>query len=128
MWLGWCLLAFSNALKVQALTLPPHQNPEREGPPQQTYLLPSQDPWFSGPPGWESTAPGTVLRVRRHAIMPTTRIRHYNDTFQALFRSTDSHGQPLFAATSVFVPESHTACLGRMGTSGNCSHGLLSYH
>lgn len=67
---------------------------------------PSIDPWYSPPSGWELASPGTPLRIRPHAY-PTINIKHCRDTFQILYRSSDTHGNASWAVTTVFVPTSH---------------------
>ncbi len=89
---------------------------------------PSEDQWYTGPSGWESTTPGTVLRIRPHAYKGRRAFKNYVDVFQVLYRTTDSLDRPLYAATTVFIPESHEPCLnGRSTDSRNCSHALLTY-
>ncbi|KJR88276.1 lipase 1 precursor [Sporothrix schenckii 1099-18] len=92
---------------------------------------PSRDPWMTTPPpaGWESAALGTVLKVRPHAYnMSKSAIgfEGYRDVFQLMFRSSDSHSQPMVGVTTVFVPD------GRGGDgAGNASTShvpVLSYH
>ena len=74
--------------------------------------VPSRDEWHSPPAGWESTAPGTVLRVRPHAYHRTPRwSATYTDVLQVQFRTTDSHDQPLHAVTTVFLPTALASCL-----------------
>jgi hypothetical protein len=88
---------------------------------------PSRDPWMTTPPakGWESTAPGTVLKVRPHAYnMSKSAISFdgYRDVFQLLFRSSDSHDQPMVGVTTVFVPEKDAQ------NTSSSRVPLLSYH
>lgn len=79
------------------------------------------------PAGWESTVPGTVLKVRPHAYnmsKSAVGFEGYRDVFQLLFRSSDSHDRPMVGVTTVFVPEGG----GGVG-NGSASHvPLLSYH
>ncbi|KAK1753262.1 lipase 1 [Echria macrotheca] len=89
-----------------------------------TYLgLPSQDPWYKAPDGWETKAPGDVLRIRPHAYnMTPIAISNVKDTFQVLFRSTNSLGNETWAVTTVFIPnKSH--CDG----VSNCTQAIVSY-
>ncbi len=91
---------------------------------------PSQDSWYLPPPGWESESPGTVLRVRDHAYKGPKGIPDYYDVFQVLYRTTDSHSRPNYAATTVFIPESHKTCaetFRNVTEPKNCSYALLSY-
>jgi len=88
---------------------------------------PSQDPWYKPGPGWENKKPGEVLSIRNHAYrVPAT--FNYTDVIQVLFRTTDSHLQPSYAATTVFIPFSHARCLkGTNTTATECSHALIAY-
>jgi Secretory lipase len=101
-----------------------------------TYLpFPSLDPWYQAPQGWEAAAPGTILRMRQHAYnMTPIAIPNVNDTFQVLFRSTDSQKNATWAVTTVFVPARRHGCsnnnnatLGHRAAAGNCTLGILSY-
>ncbi|KAK1756987.1 lipase 2 [Echria macrotheca] len=87
---------------------------------------PTYDAWYAAPSGWESAVPGTVLKVRPHAY-PTINIRNCNDTFQVLYRSSDTHGQPSWAVTTVFIPVSHARCDPSNPLATNCSHAIVSY-
>ncbi|KXX82425.1 Lipase 2 [Madurella mycetomatis] len=75
--------------------------------PYPEYLPPpSMDPWYIPPSGWELSSPGTPLRIRPYAY-PTINIKNCRDTFQILYRSSDTHGNPSWSVTTVFVPASH---------------------
>jgi len=98
--------------------------PTVEGDFEGTYLsLPSYDPWYKAPEGWEKTKPGTVLRIRQHAYNFTPiPIANVKDTFQVLFRSTNSLENATWGVTTVFIPnKSHCEGLA------NCSQGLVNY-
>ncbi|KAK3937451.1 LIP-domain-containing protein [Diplogelasinospora grovesii] len=124
----WPLLLW-NSLKPQ----PPGGLASHGDTNNNTYLTaPSNDSWYSPPSGWESKTPGTVLRLRPHAYtLSPFPIKNVNDTFQALFRTTDSHGNASWAVTTVFTPTTiqcnSTSAAGR---TKNCNqtHGILSYH
>jgi hypothetical protein len=63
--------------------------------------LPEKDPFYKPPPGFEATAPGTVLRSRQ--------VNFGGNGFgvpgyQLLFRSSNTHGEPIAAVTSYAVP------------------------
>jgi len=89
-----------------------------------TYLpLPSYDPWYKAPEGWEAAEPGTVLRIRPHAytVNPIP-ILNVKDTFQVLFRSTNSQGNATWGVSTVFIPQvSH--CVAK----ANCTQAIVSY-
>ncbi|KAK1826633.1 lipase 2 [Podospora conica] len=85
----------------------------------------SLDPWYAPPANWDLAAPGTPLKLRTHAY-PTINIRNCSDTYQLLYRSSDTHGRPSWAVTTVFVPTSHAlSCDTKTGTG--CAHALVSY-
>jgi hypothetical protein len=70
-------------------------------------ILPDDDPFYQPPPGFESEAPGTVLKSRSITIQgppffPTPNI----NSWQLLFRSTDTKGNPIAAVTTIAVPKS----------------------
>lgn len=56
--------------------------------------------------------------------MTTMAIANVRDTFQVLFRSTDSQQNATWGVTTVFLP-TRPRCNG--STSSNCSQGILSY-
>ncbi|KAK3995172.1 lipase 2 [Cladorrhinum sp. PSN332] len=89
---------------------------------------PSLDPWYSPPANWESTTPGTPLRIRPSAY-PTINIRKCRDTLQILYRSSDTHGKPSWSVTTLFIPTSHSSLCGTSSQTANttCSHGIVSY-
>lgn len=64
---------------------------------------PHEDPFYVPDPGFESAAPGTVLRSR---VVQATglRIPLPVDATQALVRSTDAHGRPMAIVTTLLVP------------------------
>ncbi|GAB1318255.1 Lipase 2 [Madurella fahalii] len=87
--------------------------------PYPEYLPPpSMDPWYIPPPDWQLSTPGTPLRIRPYAY-PTINIKNCRDTFQILYRSSDTHGNPSWAVTTVFVPVSHPEQSDANSASGN---------
>jgi hypothetical protein len=88
---------------VLAVALPPTPRVwERAAP-----LQPSSDPFYAPPAGYESAAPGTILRSRDvpstlalGSVLPI----NIQGAYQLLFRSTDSLGNPQAAVTTVIVP------------------------
>ncbi|ORY85441.1 secretory lipase-domain-containing protein [Protomyces lactucae-debilis] len=75
---------------------------------------PSTSPFYVPAPGWEMTAPGTVLRVRS-APGNLSSLFNASAAYHILYRTTDSLYNATYAVTTLFVP-----------TSGNGS-ALLSY-
>jgi hypothetical protein len=86
---------------------------------------PSQDPWFKPPSNWTLTSPGTVLKVRASPYKEIN-IGHCIDTFQVLFRTTDTHQNASWAVTTVFIPSSQAAC-NLTSNPDACAHGIVSY-
>ncbi|KAK7433034.1 Trichothecene C-3 esterase [Neonectria magnoliae] len=68
-------------------------------------LPPSQDPWYSAPPGYESTEPGAVLRVRPAPGNLTDIVGNSSAAYNILFRTTSSQYKPTWAVTTLLVPE-----------------------
>jgi len=101
-------------------------HPRGELPQNTTDYLPppSKDPWYRPPEGWQSKNAGEVLKIRVHAY-PTINIKGCADTWQVLYRSTNSHGSPTWAVSTIFIPESHTNCSST--TPESCAHGIVSY-
>lgn len=68
---------------------------------------PSQDPFYQPPAGFESKAPGTILAYRQIPI-PTIflllSVQVTKAVYQIQFRSNDTHGNPIAAITTLFVP------------------------
>ena len=70
-------------------------------------LDPSADPFYTPPSGYESSAPGTILRTRNvptslalSSILPI----NVHGAYQLLYRTTDSLGNPQATVTTVIVP------------------------
>ncbi|QVI22284.1 hypothetical protein KHQ06_04060 [Nocardia tengchongensis] len=63
------------------------------------------DPFYGAPEGFESAAPGTVLRTREVQLAVLTVLPVHVRSWQLLYRTTDLFGQPTVAATTVAVPE-----------------------
>ncbi|MEU1430491.1 lipase family protein [Nocardia sp. NPDC005746] len=73
----------------------------------------NQDPFYGAPDGFESTAPGTVLRTREVRLAVLTVLPAHVRSWQLLYRTTDLFGQPAVAATTVAVPEGANTSHGR---------------
>ncbi|KAK2739143.1 hypothetical protein FQN55_009548 [Onygenales sp. PD_40] len=70
-------------------------------------LLPSEDPFYVAPEGFEDTAPGTILRSRptpakiaAFGIAPA----NLEAAHQLLIRSSDNFGNPVAVVSTVLVP------------------------
>jgi hypothetical protein len=79
---------------------PPHEELQRRVRP----LLPCDDPFYAPPTGYQHAEPGTVLRSRDVELAFLGLIPQRVQAVQLLYRTTDMHGQPEAAATTVIVP------------------------
>ena len=78
----------------------PHEELVRGTRPQ----LPCDDPFYDPPPGYQHAAPGTVLRSRDVELAFLGLIPQRVKATQLLYRTTNMHGDPDAAATTVIVP------------------------
>lgn len=69
-----------------------------------TPLPPSRDPWYSAPEGFDTTTPGTVLRLRIAPGNLTEIVENATAAYNILYRTTDSHDKPSWAVTTLFIP------------------------
>ncbi|MCB0928247.1 MAG: lipase family protein [Mycolicibacterium insubricum] len=67
-------------------------------------LLPSEDPFFTAPEGFEHAEPGTVLRTRDVQLGLFGIIPQRITAVQLLFRTQDCTGAPEAAVTTVLIP------------------------
>ncbi|MGH3576698.1 MAG: lipase family protein [Mycobacterium sp.] len=93
---------------------PPHQ----ELQPKARPALPSEDPFYQPPPGFEHAVPGTVLRSREVELAYLGLIPQHVTATQLLYRTTDMNGGPEAAVTTVLLPPD-------LGPDQTCP--LLSY-
>ena len=72
----------------------------------QQVLPPSQDPWYSSTPAaYQNTQPGQVLKVRHTpGNLTTIAGKNCSDSYQILYRTTDTNYQASWAVTTLFVP------------------------
>jgi alpha-beta hydrolase superfamily lysophospholipase len=66
--------------------------------------LPADDPFYDPPAGFQHSRPGTVLRSRDVELAFLGLIPQRITAMQLLYRTTDMHGNPDAAATTVIVP------------------------
>jgi hypothetical protein len=66
--------------------------------------LPADDPFYDPPAGFPHSRPGTVLRSRDVELAFLGLIPQRITATQLLYRTTDMHGNPEAAATTVIVP------------------------
>ncbi|MCB0940934.1 MAG: lipase [Mycobacterium sp.] len=81
----------------------PHEELERGARP----VLPSKDPFFTPPAGFEHAEPGTVLRSRDVELGFLGLIPQKVKATQLLYRTTDMNGLPQATVTTVLVPAAH---------------------
>lgn len=79
---------------------PPHEELQRKVRP----LLPSDDPFYQPPLGFQHAEPGTVLRSRDVELAFLGLIPQSIKAVQLLYRTTDMNGAPEASATTVIVP------------------------
>ena len=79
---------------------PPHE----ELQPKARPLLPSEDPFYQPPSGFQHAEPGTVLRSRDVELAFLGLIPQPVSATQLLYRTTDMNGVPEACVTTVIVP------------------------
>jgi len=82
---------------------PPHE----ELQPKVRPLLPTDDPFYRPPSGFQHAEPGTVLRSRDVELAFLGLIPQPVSAIQLLYRTMDMNGQPEACATTVIVPAEH---------------------
>ena len=83
---------------------PVHEELSRHRP-----VVPSWDPFYEPPPGFEHARPGTVLRSRDVRLAFLGLIPQRIVATQLLYRTTDMNGAPEAAVTTVIVPAERSA-------------------
>lgn len=78
----------------------PHEELRRRVRP----LLPSDDPFYEPPPGYQHSAPGTVLRSRDVELAFLGLVPQRLKATQLLYRTTNMAGKPEATVTTVLVP------------------------
>jgi Secretory lipase len=101
---------------------PPHEELERGGRP----VLPSEDPFYQPPMGFQHAEPGTVLRSRDVELGFLGLIPQRVKATQLLYRSTDMNGDPQATVTTVLVPASHAPEHVRHVVSYQCAIDAVS--
>ena len=100
---GASMVEFGNLADARAaewIGKPPHEDLQRKVRP----LLPSDDPFYAPPPGFQHAAPGTVLRSRDVELAFLGLIPQPITATQLLYRTTDLNGDPEATVTTVIVP------------------------
>jgi pimeloyl-ACP methyl ester carboxylesterase len=96
---SFCLQAFAHPMKLQSRDFPVH---------------PSDDSFYTPPPGYESEALGTILRIRKknNPYGVITFQANVEAVFQVLVRSEDTFKQPIAVMSTLFIP--HNANSSRL--------------
>ncbi|OBH04062.1 MULTISPECIES: lipase family protein [unclassified Mycobacterium] len=85
---------------AQWIARPPHEELRRKVRP----LLPSDDPFYQPPPGYQHAEPGTVLRSRDVELAFLGLVPQPVRAVQLLYRTMDMNGEPEATVTTVIVP------------------------
>jgi alpha-beta hydrolase superfamily lysophospholipase len=85
---------------AQWIGRPRHEELQRKVRP----LLPSDDPFYQPPPGYQHAEPGTVLRSREVELAFVGLIPQPVKAVQLLYRTMNMNGEPEATATTVIVP------------------------
>jgi secretory lipase len=96
---------------------PPHEERKRKARP----ALPSDDPFYQPPPGFQHAVPGTVLRSRDVELAFLGLIPQRTTAFQLLYRTADMKGQPEATVTTVIVPKGGSPSRPRPVLSYQCA-------
>ena len=68
-------------------------------------LPPSQDPFYAAPDNFKAAAPGDILRLRHAPGNITSLFSNSSAAYNILYRSADTHFQPSWAVTTLFIPK-----------------------
>jgi alpha-beta hydrolase superfamily lysophospholipase len=82
--------------------------PHEELQPHARPTLPSDDPFYQPPPGYQHAVPGTVLRSRDVELAFLGLIPQPVMATQLLYRTTNMNGEPDATVTTVIVPADAT--------------------
>src|SRR5439155_925453 len=94
---GWAIAAVSYGL-VESPCREELRRGKRPRPPD-------DDPFYQPPPRYEESAPGSVLRSRTVELGFLGVLPQSFTAIQLLYRTTNLHGDPEVAVTTVLVPE-----------------------
>jgi triacylglycerol lipase len=89
-------------------------------------VLPSRDPFYDPPAGFQHAEPGTVLRSRDVQLGFLGLIPQKVRATQLLYRTTDRHGEPEATVTTVLVPAGHSHSQPRHVVSYQCAIDAVS--
>lgn len=107
----------AGAVNPEWIGAAPHEELERGARP----VLPSEDPFYEPPAGFEHAEPGTVLRSRDVELGFLGLIPQRVTATQLLYRTTDLNGLPQATVTTVLVPAGHSPDQVRNLVSYQCA-------
>jgi hypothetical protein len=76
---------------------------------QSEPIAPSIDPFYTTPDNFESTTPGTILRIRPALGNLTSIIANSSLAYSILYRTTDSNYKPSWAVTTLIIPSTNVS-------------------
>ncbi len=89
-------------------------------------VLPSKDPFYEPPAGFQHATPGTILRSRDVKLGFLGLIPQKVRATQLLYRTTDRNGDPEATVTTVLVPARHKHSQPRHVVSYQCAIDAVS--
>lgn len=89
-------------------------------------VLPSKDPFYEPPAGFQHAEPGTVLRSRDVELGFLGLVPQQIRAVQLLYRTTNRHGEPEASITTVLVPAGHSHRQPRHVVSYQCAIDAVS--
>ena len=101
----WTWAAQRSHTGAEWIGQPPHEELQRKRRP----LLPADDSFYTPPPGFEHSRPGTVLRARDVELAFLGLVPQQFTATQLLYRTTDLNGLPQATVTTVVVPTERTS-------------------
>lgn len=99
MWFPHVLWVHTALLIAQVVTALPSHRLNSRAP-----VEPSQDPFYQPPAGYESQAPGTILRQRQIVAAIFGFLPELVEAHQLLYRTTAVNGTPIATVTTIFKP------------------------
>ena len=105
------------AVSPEWIGQPPHDEVRRGSRP----VLPSDDPFYDPPAGFQHAEPGTVLRSRDVEMGFLGLVPQKVRATQLLYRTTNRKGEPEATVTTVLVPAGHTRSQPRHVVSYQCA-------
>jgi triacylglycerol lipase len=111
------MTSMSGAVSPEWIGRAPHEDLQRgRGP-----VLPSKDPFYQPPSGFQHAEPGTVLRSRDVELGFLGLVPQKVRATQLLYRTRDRHGNPEATVTTVLIPARHSPRQVRHVVSYQCA-------